>query len=370
MLTWYRNGKISEKLLKYLMKDFLKIMYGAVLTAGLWFIMPQAAGAGNVAGNVDIHGYGNQDFMDAGKNQYLGAKGGSWTENTMSIIFDAAVTDDTTIWARIHHHPEADATIDWLYVDKKVGSAVDLRAGQMKFPLGIYNMYAENKFLEVSELEPMMYSPDVDHLIFDIFNGVDAEYNNGTIGIEVFGGSHKMEQMDPMAPEVVARDIRGIRIPYRTPIDGLTLIVSGASFNEETATVPVTRVPQMVMIGSIDYVNYGFDLKAEYAEKKLRYEDRTVRSYYLQAGYTFFDKLIPYARYDVLYSDTHRTSDPSLFQKDATIGLGYKINEYLKVKAEEHFISGYDVPVESGEVVAGTGQDHWKLFVAGVDFVF
>ncbi|HSQ78738.1 MAG TPA: hypothetical protein VLN91_07570 [Nitrospirota bacterium] len=342
------------------------VLCAVLAVAGLWLIMPESVHAYT----VDIHGYGNQDFMSADKNQYLGAKGGTWEQHSMSLIFTAGVTDDTTVWARLHHDADTEATVDWLYVTKKLRPDVEVRVGQIKFPLGIYNLYAENKFLEISELEPMMYSPNVDHMIFDVLDGVDIEYS-GTVGLELFGGANHVET------NVLAKNVLGARIPWKTPIEGLNLIASGTLFTQETTSTAsglVSSQKLKLLVVSVDYVNHGLDLKAELAKKIMAGNDEmdkmSVLSYYVQAGYLVLDRWTPYVRYDILYADQHQKSDPSFYQKEATVGLAYLINSYLKVKAEEHFVNGYNVPVQSGEVAPGEGANHWHLFVTGVDFIF
>lgn len=320
--------------------------------------------------NLDIHGYANEDFLYSTKNNWMDAKGGTFEHNSASLIFTASVLDTTQFWVRLHHDKDSEATIDWFYVDQKIGNYFDVRAGQFKYPLGIYNFYAENKFLQLTQLEPMMYSPDVDHMIFENIAGVDVEYKGETIGAEIFGGGHKLENGGH------AKNVIGLRIPYKTPLEGLTLIASGAMFTGKSTDSSGLEISQRekLIVGSADYENHGLDLKAEIAEKMMGetadMAKMNVLSYYVQGGYLIADRWTPYARYDVLYGDTHKKSDPSFYQKDATVGLSYLINSFLKVKAEEHFIRGYNVPVQSGEVAAGAGAKDWMMFVAGVDFVF
>ncbi len=324
------------------------------------------------AADVEIHGYGNQDFMNSSGNQYLGARSGSWDERDMSLVFIGKATDDTSIWTKISSEQD-NFVMEWFYVDHKVGHNLIARAGQMRSPVGIYNPYIDNKFLHLSEVPPMMYNDDL-KIIFDSVRGIDAELM-GPLGVEMFFGvPHKHANDATALDKEEERNLFGGRVNYKTPLEGLVLTLSGAEVTEkkiEDSGLPTEIIKEgheTRLVASLDYINYGIDFKAEYAKKKWVAEENY--SYYIQAGYTFFDKLIPFVRYDYLVTDVNKKRDPSFYQKDITVGAGFKINDYIKLKAEEHLMRGYALPVATSEVVPGDGNIDWNLFVAGVDFIF
>ena len=121
-------------------------------------------------------------------------------------------------------------------------------------------------------------------------------------------------------------------------------------------------------IVSASYVTDNYDIKTEYANhKRLSINSR---GGYVQGGYTLNDKWKPYVRYDYFTTDKSQKSDPSYYQKTFMLGVEYRIGPNLTARVEDHFNRGYALPVASDEVTAGSGSDHWGLFVAGINFVF
>ena len=365
----------------------------ALIVGGFVYGLPGSA----LAYDVEIHGYGNQDFMKSSKNQYLNAKDGTWEHNTMSLVFTANVTDDTSVWSKIFAESEKTA-VEWLYVDKKFGNDVDARFGQMKLPLGIFNLIRDNKFLHLSELDPMMYSENVD-IIFENFRGVDLEYHSKWLTLNLFGGAPEFEEGEEGGAQVVdtvantvtttsselsTKNLFGARLELKTPVEGLSFILSGSQFEEEETTKTVTldlaapgtvtediateKGDEKLWMASLNFERSGLDLKAEYARKTGINEK--MASWYAEAGYTLFEKLTPFVRYDYLTRDRDNKSDLWNYQKDITVGLGYTVNNYVKLKVEDHFLKGYAMPVATGEVEAGAGEQRWNLIVAGINFMF
>jgi hypothetical protein len=352
-------------------------VFAVLIMAGFICGRPDSAGAVE----VEIHGYGFQGYLLSQKNEYRGASGGTYNFNVLALLFSSRVTDDTTVWALIDGDSEK-ISVDWAYIEHRVTDSIDVRFGQVKFPMAIYNEYRDNKLLQISMLEPIMYRAEAD-VIFEVYQGAGAQYRNGPFAVDLFGGAPRISAEETKLTGETAKNLVGGRVVYTTPIKGLKLIGSYAGFKQELkdslGVIPEKTTYQHEGVGSLDYVNYGLDLKAEYAEKvglkdvpggaKIR-----IQSYYVQAGYTFFDKLTPFVRYDYITTDFDQKSDASFYQKEFVAGAGYKFSPYFGIKVEEHFISGYALPVQlgkaSGGMDAGTGQRDWSLFVAGINFMF
>ena len=362
----------------------------------LFFTIILWGSAGSVfAYEVQIHGYGYQDFVKTNRNEFMGAREGMWDNVSMSLLFTAPVTDNTTVWAKIFSFEE-NVSMEWVYVDQKLAENLDARVGQMKMPLGIFNLVRDNKFVQLSETIPSMYSEFVD-VVFETFRGVEFEYGE-RLNLNIFGGAPEQEEEEAEASqqvdtaagtvttfthELAVKNLSGARLAWKTPFDGLTLLVSGCMFHEQVDTIGTTidvltpavtqteetsEGREKLWVASVDYSNHGIDLKAEYARKKGA--DEKIISYYGQLGYTLFDVLTPYARFDYITTNIYEKSVPSNYQKDWTAGISYKINEYLKVKAEGHYIKGFALPIATEEEEAESGHLRWKMYVAGVNFMF
>jgi len=246
-----------------------------------------------------------------------------------------------------------------------------------------------------------MYSDFVD-VVHENYRGAGLEYNWEWLTVEMIGGAPEIDEKSEetralTAPneltftttEVEARRLIGGRVKVRTPLPGLGLMLSASRFNEEletsqqvldilagTTTTNRSRIEgvEKLWIGSLEYDDHDLELKAEYARKNGL--DEKIITYYGEAGYTFFESLTPYVRYDYIATNVYERSNPANHQADTTVGIGYKINDYIKVKVENHFIKGYalvlaerggDVDMELEPIKVA---DRWNMFVAGVNFMF
>ncbi len=362
-------------------KWFCGILGAVLLTAVAG--LPKGAFALDIGG-VEIHGYGHQGFLVSNENEYLDAgDDGTWNYTSMAIVFSSKVTDNTTIWIQLYGADEIG--LDWTFVDYRFNNNLSVQLGQVKLPMGFYNETRDARFLQLSTLLPAMYRTEAE-LIHEAYRGIRAIYDlelggAGSIIFEPIGGQLLDESMGHKQGQMF-----GGRITYQAPLEGLSL--AGASTFSKiekrsmqiempygtgpgtvTVTTPMSKKGEMKMwYAGVDYVNYGLDLKTEYVWMKMF--DETHSAYYAQAGYTFFDKLTPFVRYDYNSTDDDQSSDPSYYQKCASVGVGYKINYNVSLKAEYHISDGYAMPVASGEVSAGAGEDNWNMFVASMNFIF
>lgn len=347
--------------------------YCSMLTVVLLLMLVSSSSVS--AAEVDIHGYGYQGYLLSNKNNYLDAQEGSWNFNEFALLFSAKAEDRTTIWIQLSAESEpgeeSKAGIDWAFVDYRLVNELFARAGQIRFPVGIYNEIRDNKMLHLSMLEPSMYRDTID-VVFEAFRGASLYYN-GVMAVDLFGGAPVMEEEEGVEFEV--KNLGGGRIIYNTPLKGLRLMGSYAAFSEEQfdAATGLPLFPEgheKLLMGSIDFVKGGADLQAEYARKEGIDED--LLSYYVQAGYTFGEKFTPFVRYDYIESKENgcSSSDPSCYQKDISAGIRYNVNSYFAIKAEEHWMDGFLLPLETGEVNPADAEKKWNMFVAGINFMF
>lgn len=352
-------------------KFFLYWHKMAMAVVGLALICVQNANAMEFLGDkVEIHGYGHQGFLITDGNHYLHADDrGTFDYNALALLVSVKATDDLNIWAQVFGSLN-DFRLDWAFIDYAFNNNLKIHAGQIKTPIGIYNEIRDIKYLQLSTLEPLIYQEDL-KMSHEAFRGASVLYNQdlpagSSLALDIYGGQQVDFEEDS---EFKFHNLVGGRATYTTPVNGLKLMVSGYTSNADMTEDGITdRGHNNLWMGSLDYRGYGIDLKAEYAESKLHHIQR--RGYYVQGGYTFFDKLTPFVRYDYLTSDTSQKSDPSFYQKDFCFGIGYKFNSYVAVKVEDHVVSGYALPVVTGDMVPGTGEKDWNLFATSVNFIF
>ncbi len=331
-----------------------------------WSAGVQAVEFGN---EVELHGYGSQDYLQADHNVYLGADNrGTWGDNFLALVGTVTLNDKAKLWAQLETSSGEATRFTWFFVDYQLNDTIRFHVGRVKYPLGLYNETIDAKFIQVTSLEPAIYQAAAD-FVHDAYTGAGVDYtqtlgNAGEITWQVYGGN----TFDTTTPEDT-RDRRayGGRVTYRTPVDGLRFMASGYKTDVEVLTTRAI-VSETRVIGSLDFVRGNWDVKSEFA--KHDFLGVTSKGYYGQLGYSIGTRWMPFVRYDHVDADESRSASDSISQKIFVFGLNYKLLSNISLRVEDHLNRGYALPVASGEVPVGQGTRNWNLFVAGVHFMF
>jgi hypothetical protein len=263
------------------------------------------------------------------------------------------------------------------------------RAGQMKTPIGIFNEIRDIKFLQLSELTPLMYQ-DAAGTLPDSFKGIEGVYHldmgSHRLTFDVYGGEPKgANTYVAQSPSyfVMVQNIYGGRLTYKTPI-GLKFSLStfqndilsttGAAGVPSTTATPAEGLRRLSS-ASIDYRNHNFDIKMEYAiasQFPNMPSEVSGKSYYGQIGYTFAEKITPYVRYDYLLYDNNQVDNPMYYQKANILGFTYRLNNNISMRMENHWNHGYAIPakVQGANFNTTTAKLDWNLFAMGLNFIF
>lgn len=334
-----------------------------------------AVGVQSVAHAVDvgdwleIHGYGHQGYLQTNDNTYLGADSkGTWDFNALALVFTAKIDDKATIWTQLHSTSKQ-TRLDWVFLDYQVNNNLAARVGQIKMPLGLYNEIRDIQFLHLSTLNPALYS-EAAEIVHEAYRGAAVIYTHdfggGSLSWDAYGG----EVADFQAAVTLKnRRLLGGRVTYKTPLEGLRFMAS-AFRNKQEDTLTAKKGTEKAWILSGDYTNNNWDLKAEYANLNHALDGKNAKSYYTQAGYTFMEKWTPFVRLDYITTDKTQRTDPSFYQKTVALGVGYKLNNGVSLRLENHWNRGYALPVAAAEVAAGAGKPDWNMLAASVQFIF
>lgn len=346
-------------------KKYLAVAIGGIgLAAGV-----QSALAVEINDKLSIYGYGHQAYLRTSENAYLEAdKKGDWGYGALALVFAATLDDKTKVWMHLHNTAEK-TRMDWAYVDRQVSAGLSLRAGQIKMPLGLYNEIRDIKFLQLSTLIPALYQ-EATRITDEAYRGIGLNYNHdvGTGGLSwdgYVGQIVDLEVVSGAASEKMRRLVGG-RVTYTTPVDGLRFMAS--AYDGKVEKAGGLEDSRRTWIVSADYKANNFDLKAEYAPMK--FFGMKSKTYYAQAGYTLAEKWTPFVRYDYVTTDSTQSSDPSFYQKTASLGVGYRFSDNIGLRLENHWNRGYALPVASGETVAGAGKNNWNMLAASINFIF
>lgn len=346
-------------------KKYLAVAISGIgLAAGV-----QSALAVEINDKLSIYGYGYQAYMRASDNAYLGAdKEGDWSYSALAIVLAAKLDGKTRVWANLHNTVER-TRIDWAFLDYQASANLTLRVGQVKMPVGLYNEIRDIKFLQMSTLLPALYQ-EATRITDEAYRGIGLNYNHdvGAGGLSwdgYVGQVVDFEVVSGTASEKMRRLVGG-RVTYSTPVDGLRFMASAYDGRVEKAGG--LEDSRRTWVVSADYKANNLDLKAEYAPMK--FFGVKGKTYYAQAGYTLAEKWTPFVRYDYVTTDSTQSSDPSFYQKTASLGVGYKFSDSVGFRLENHWNRGYALPVASGETVAGVGKNNWNVFAASINFIF
>jgi len=356
----------------------MQVLSKALAMIFLAMVIQSGAHAAELGDDLAIHGYGYQSFFQGKENNYLGSAGdGSWGYNVLDLLFTAKLDDNTKLWMQVMNTVEV-STLDWAFVDHQFTPALSGRAGQIKFPYGLYNEIFETRFLHLSNLPPSLYQ-DASGMRFENYRGIAVNYKHelgaGSLTWDIYSG-------EAIVPEEVGITkfgrLVGGRVTLKTPVDGLRLMFSAFSSNETSVATGVSSTQHASAL-SVDYFANSWDLKAESARNR-NHAGLESSTWYIQAGYTVGEKWTPFVRYDYITTDESQKSDPSYYQQTNTVGFDYRLNNNVSFRVEDHIIKGYALPVMSYApaapgtpatgVAAGTGEENWNLFAASVNFIF
>lgn len=324
-------------------------------------------------GNISINGYGHQSVIRNSQNTWLGADSdGSFKDNALALVITAKLDEKSKFWSQLATISGTSIDVHWFYVDRQMSDRLTLRAGKVLAPLGFYNEFIDARFLQQSTILPALYQPDTD-LVDEAYGGVGGTYvvpaGSGRFELDLYGG--QIVEHASVADQQKQKGLVGGRVDWRTPWDGLRLMVSASTKTQRLAADPDdTRKSSMIL--SAGWNPGAWDLKAEYGRinRTMASERGTTEAFYLQAAYAVTDQWIPFARYDVLRAPGYDSGNAATYQNTIALGVTYRVNSNVALRLENHFNSGYGQAALSGETASGSGQKSWQTLAASLMFIF
>ena len=359
-------------------------LFGAVVAFGF------ALGLGTVPvqafdlhDKVEVHGYAHQSMLvtNSPNNNFLKADShGSFDNNALALLFSFKATDDLTIWTQLFADSDSKFRLDWAFADYRVNDWLRVRGGQIKTPLGLLNETRDARFMHLGAIEPYIYQESAG-IMFESFRGASAllehDWAQGSFKLDLFGGEplyFEGEEADENHYGLV-----GGRLLYETPIEGLSIGATVATTREkelEEGTGEWVGRTKSVVGGSLEYKYGGVQLSGEYFQ--LTGMEQQWYGYYAEAGYTFFEQLTPYVRYDYFTANKHDKANPVNYQEGVVVGVRYRFNQYAAIKIEDHVINGFALPQrqyaddkEAGapDILPGA-EKNWNLFAVSLNLMF
>ncbi len=360
--------------------------------------------------DVQVHGYATQGFLYTTQNNIFTTDSsdgsGRWTDAIVNI--GAVPTPRMRVGAQARYFLfgkySHGVSLDWAQVDYKFNEHFGIRAGKVKTPAGLFN--------EVQDIDPAYIWCLLPQSVYPIFsrNSVLAHTGGVVYGafpieerlgkLEYRGwGGHQVIGADDgvfqTLKELGGRFPNGIRGPefgaalrWKTPLPGLTVGASDIWRPVWVNTITVgygaitgrDRVPAFY---SPDYFASYDHGRISAAAEFTRNAPQGVatfanvpstplpidnRNRYAMASYKATKKLTT----GLYFSDQVNRAlrpGPARCSKDWAIAGHYDVNQFVYVKAEQHFIDGtsigYDVDLNSNGLKSDT-----RLTILKVGFSF
>jgi hypothetical protein len=325
--------------------------------------------------DVQVHGYAAQGFLYTTHNNifYADSSDGSpaWTEAVVNVT--AQPNDKLRVGVQARYQLLGDSgnaiTMDWAAADYRVNDYLGVRFGKVKTPSGLFN--------ETQDLDPTYMWALLPQSVYDITtrNADLAHYGGVVYGswnlgeaagkaeYRFWGGESVIPTNDGQFSDLNAAGNGptnafvypqfGGALHWKTPLAGLMIGASDA--RAEAASVSLDG-------GSENFAAWNnLSYFGQYTWKKLMVAaewnrqaspgtliltDQPVssistdtRGWYGMATYKLTSKLSVGA-YVSQFFDHDAPLSTDRFTKDWTISGRYDVNEFIYIKAEEHFIDG------------------------------
>jgi hypothetical protein len=373
--------------------------WGAALVAAIGGVADADEASDNAP--LEVHGFASQGALLTSDNNYLArTERGSLEFTEAGINFTKAFDDQLRVGLQLFTRdlgPDGkyEAKFDWLYLDYRWRDWLGVRAGRVKLPFGLYNDTSDIDAAQSVILLPQSVYPATnrDFLLAQTgleLYGYHSSESAGALDYHVYLGTLYLSIPDSSSIQINNLDVPyivGGRVLWETPIEGLRAGVSalnGKVEGEYTAPAmspptPVTlEVKATNLLSSVEYLNRGFVLAAEYGRSKgtstlgpTSVHTTSERMYGL-AGYRWRPWLQTTAYFSLLYPDVDQRSGQAHHQYDTAASVRFDITPHWILKLEGHFLRG--TAALSPDLNGGTPQanlvNQWWLAAAKTTVYF
>ena len=341
--------------------------------------------------NIQIHGYATQGFLYTTNNNILTTQSSTgspdWTDVVVNLTSKPTPKLRVGVQARyfLLGNYSNQFLIDWAAADYKVNEKFGVRFGKVKTPASLYNEILDIDPGYIWSIMPQgVYTLSSRESFLAHYGGVSYGRFNlgksagklnywGWVGERVIASNDgfllSSAEKGIVVPNGVSGWMGGAHLAWYLPIDGLKVGATYAyqgirtgTFNYTTKGLTYTGNMARTEIKNPDYyVQYEKGkvmAAAEYERKATYFEIDTITAgatplptlaviptdphmWYAMATYKVTSKLTAGA-YDSQWINRSAalSSSGARFSKDWDISARYDINDYLYVKAEQHFIHG------------------------------
>lgn len=392
------------------------------------FLAAQSAHAFDAPGDIEIHGFLSQGFIQTSKHNNFpvtNSSKGSFNFNDFGINFSKEISPELHVGMQLAAfdrggYGKDKVTIDWAYGDYRYKDWLGFRAGKTKIPLGLYNEARDNDALRTSIFLPQQGYHDYerDSLVAILGGGVygsipmavagtlNYQLNVGSVPAVSDGGyammlSSMISPVDTtMGIDSISSDISiAHSLEWRTPVAGLRTVFTGLHTSQNGTASGSNAKGNVIAdwkydslhryIFGLEYMFHDLTLAAEYelddyTMRAYNYSDGSApfnskqapESWFVMANYRFNDWFELGSFFHHVNADRHHRDGSSYAQygytdsyfmkwNDAALTLRFDPISNTVIKLEGHKINGaYEM------IDFQNARKDWYLFAAKVTFSF
>jgi hypothetical protein len=353
--------------------------------------------------DVQVHGYAAQGFLYTTHNNifYANSSTGSpaWTEAVLNVTAQPRPKLRVGVQARYQLLGDSGnaITMDWAQADYLVNDRLGVRFGKVKTPWGLFN---ETQDIDPSYMWALMpqsvydittRNSDLAHFGGVAYGSIDIGENGGKADYRLWGGEQVIPTNDGQFDDLndagngptgaFVYPVFGGALHWRPSIHGLMIGASDA--RAERASVSL-------FAGSETFAAWNnLSYFGQYSRKKLMLAaewnrqaspgtlnltgqapssvSTDARGWYGMTTYKLTGK-VSAGFYNSQFFDRDALLGADRFAKDWTVSGRYDVNEFIYLKAEEHFIDGTALSLDQAHNPTLTTEYRLTALRVGVSF--
>ncbi len=348
----------------------------APLLTMLFFFCSYQLQAANWTDKVKINGFANAIYQQTGEQIAIhGASNeggiddrGSFTGTSVGFNITANINERVTLYSQLSasHQEGFTVQVDWGFIGIELSETFTLRAGNIKFPVGLVNEYAD-----VGYLYPWLRAPSVIYssltpagpqVVRDGYSGASLLYSESigdwVLGADLFGGEVKMENID-------VRETRGLTLRAEWNDQVLIQASTYTGLMESTTNAMMNGQDHDVTTLGIKVDIDNFVFYAEHANVEMgSLAIMKATTWYTTLGYRI-DKWLPYYTYEDF--DKGANSMSSQLQNFNTLGLRYELMPNTALKME---VTQVKTDIGKGFFTSAPADNSTRLYGLGLNVMF
>jgi hypothetical protein len=353
--------------------------------------------------NIQLHGYATQGFLYTTHNNafYAESSDGSpaWIEAVLNV--SAVPTPKLRVAVQARYALLGTSgnalTLDWAAADYKVNDRFGVRFGKVKTPWGLFNETQDIDSSYMWSLLPQSIydittrNADLSHVGGVAYGTLRLDPKIGKFEYRGWGGEALIPTDDGQFADLVASGnsplhpftyvIYGGALHWFAPVPGL--MIGGSDTLANRASVALAGGTETIA----PWNNESLFAKYEKNKLMIAYEwnrqaspgtldltglpvasaNSDPRAWYAMATYKMTGKL-SLGAYDSQASDHQEPLGPDRYSKDWTFSGRYDLNEFIYIKAEQHFIDGTSLGFESANNTVLFPNTRLTALKVGVSF--